>query len=578
MTNYYSIAWPVVEFKKTHRAVIAEDIERAWAEAHTGHPSDAFERLQQVAARLHEATDPALICQFHWVSGWVQFLLGDPEAAFAHSQRARTLSVGLDLVLQANAATFNADALLSLGLSDEGFAECLIGLNLAEQSGDDWAIAYAQYVLSLLTQEGGDPEQAKVHSERALERAYQAGDPHLIGWIENNFSCVVADLADNARLTGDEDGYRDGYLAAAQLSLDAANRGQDSKDSWTERIALANGAELYAEIGMFKQAHRLLERWRGVSGELSNRRLVHYLFARANVYFKEGKHTEALEMCNRGLRAAEAVSKLDLVRDCMKVLSEIHEVQGDFEKALSSYKQYHQLAQKVEGEKIRSRARAVAIYYESEKLRKEAEAARKHAEQSARDATTDALTGVANRRKFDREFKRFLAEEADELAVLYIDLDHFKEINDRFSHAAGDLVLQTTAQIFTESCRKGDLVARIGGEEFVLLLREADQTVAEAACMRILERIREFDWSVIAEGLTITASIGMALSRENRNDARLLALADARLYKAKSSGRDSFIGCDDPEGEADGGLAEHIRVMPLSEEQMEQFLSPPGRA
>ncbi|MEJ1992599.1 MAG: diguanylate cyclase [Maritimibacter sp.] len=562
----------------------SEELDTAWIEAHSGHPSDAFERLQSVAERLDEAIDPAFVCRFHWVSGWIQFLLGDPEAAFEHSQKARTLSIDLDLVLQANAATFNADALLSLGLSDEGFAECLIGLDLAEQSGDTWAIAYAQYVLSLLTEEGGDPEQAKVHSERALKYAHRAGDPHLISWIENNFSCVLADLADVAQRAGNETGFYDGYLASAQLSLDAANRGRGCKDSWTERIALANGAELYAQIGMFEQAHMLLERWRYVEGELSNRRLVHYLVARANVYFQEGKHAEALEMCNRGLRAAEAVAKLDLMRDCVKLLSEIHEVQGNFKDALCAYKQYHQLAQKVEGEKIRCRARAVAIYYEAEKLRKEADMARARAEKSAKEATTDPLTGVANRRHFEREFKRYLAEEPEKLAVLYIDLDHFKSVNDRFSHAIGDRVLQRAAQIFTKCCRREDLVSRIGGEEFVLLLKGVPQEVAERACTRILDSIREYDWSMIAEGLSLTTSIGMAMSHEEQNGERLLAMADARLYHAKHSGRDKFIGWDDPEFEDAEPVTKPIRVQPtskpapkpVSDAQMEQFVSPPS--
>ncbi len=559
-----------------HRAVIAEEIDRAWTEAHTGHPNGALYRLQTLAELLNEKNDPALAWRFHWVFGSVQFLLGNLEAAYEHSQKARALSRGLGLVIRANAATFNGDMLLALGLSDEAFSESLIGRDLAEKSGDDWAIAHAYYVLALLTQEGGDPGQSKEYAERALERAHQAGDPYLISWIETVFACILADLADLAKLAGDEAGFYEGYEAAVRVCHDAANRARDNSYSWVERVALSNGADIYATTGRFREAHLLLDRWRGVEGELSNRRLLHYLANRAEVFFAEGRLKEALDMCNQALEVGDAESIFDLMRECMRLLSSIHEGLGDFKAALSYYKQFHQYAQRVEGEKIKSRARAAAIFYETEKFRNEAKVVRQIAERSAMEATTDPLTGIANRRQFDREFVRRLAERPDDLAVLFLDLDGFKWINDSYSHAVGDLVLQAATQVFAECCREVDFISRIGGDEFVILLDGVDRGAAEAAACRLLDGIRGFDWSTIAEDLLMTISIGMAVSSEEKTRERLLALADARLYRAKSSGRDKFVGCDAPEGTTAGELDEQLRVKPVSDDEMEQVLSPPS--
>lgn len=535
-----------VRFEGCSFTVISRDLDTAWGECRTGHPAGALERLQAVAELLNDESAPLLHYRFHWITSWIQFLLGDFETGYTHSQQARVLSDDLDLVMQANAAAQNGRLLRALGLFEEGYSECLTALDLAVQSGDDWATAFALYILDIATSRGGDTDTATQYLERAMRYAHASGDMHLLCWIETNHACNLADHALDAQREGNDTAFRDGFEAAAGGSLDAANRARGISDSWAERISLANGAEFYAGIGRFEEAHRLLDRWRGVAGELNTRRLVHYQFTCASVLRDEGQLVEAQKICDRALQLVDGEKGNDLQHDFKKLLSEINEELGDYKSALALYKHYHQLLRDFEGEQVKRRARAAAIFYESEKLRKEAEEARQHAEQSARDATTDPLTGIANRRHFEREFDRVLAEDPDEIAVLYLDLDHFKRVNDDFSHAVGDLVLQAAAQVFETCCRKGDLVSRIGGEEFVLLLREGDQAAAEAASDRILDGIRSFDWSTIAQGLSITTSIGLAMSREEQNAEALLALADARLYEAKTGGRDKYVASDTP--------------------------------
>ncbi|MDF3058390.1 MAG: response regulator receiver modulated diguanylate cyclase [Rariglobus sp.] len=161
-------------------------------------------------------------------------------------------------------------------------------------------------------------------------------------------------------------------------------------------------------------------------------------------------------------------------------------------------------------------------------------------------ATRDALTGLLNRRAFDA----LLAEEADRarrlgrsLAVLLLDLDHFKSVNDTRGHPGGDAVLAAVARILGNEVRTIDKVARIGGEEFAVLLMETDAAEGFAVAGRLVEAVRAQP-IVLGEGgaLTITVSAGVAaLPVHGEADATLLAAADKALYAAKHGGRNRAV-------------------------------------
>ncbi len=153
----------------------------------------------------------------------------------------------------------------------------------------------------------------------------------------------------------------------------------------------------------------------------------------------------------------------------------------------------------------------------------------------------DPLTGLLDRRGFMGEARRRLqfADRRDgSLALLYIDLDRFKQINDGFGHAVGDAVLHAFARVALAGVRDDDVVARIGGEEFVILL---DDTPIEGA-KRVAERIRtEFRGIAVAglpDDFAVTLSVGIAASVHGENLDAFMARADAALYEAKAAGRD----------------------------------------
>ncbi len=168
----------------------------------------------------------------------------------------------------------------------------------------------------------------------------------------------------------------------------------------------------------------------------------------------------------------------------------------------------------------------------------------------------DALTGVCSRGHFDVvlevEFASAVAGRWP-LALIMLDLDHFKRINDGYGHPAGDAVLRSTARLLGQCARETDLVARYGGEEFVLLLPRTDTAAAAGVCGRILKALRERVHEFAHHSIRVTASLGVAAAdgRHRFRDAQhLVRAADRALYAAKNGGRDRLV-CH----EADLGVA-----------------------
>jgi len=168
-------------------------------------------------------------------------------------------------------------------------------------------------------------------------------------------------------------------------------------------------------------------------------------------------------------------------------------------------------------------------------------------------ANRDGLTGLFNRRHFD-----FLARAewvrsrrySRPLSIMIADIDHFKTVNDRFGHDAGDNVLKSVADVCHSTKRESDIVARIGGEEFAFLLPETNEAAALIAAERLLDQIRKCRPIIGSETLAVTVSIGIASASPSMSGvATLLKCADDALYEAKHSGRNrvaSSIVHDEP--------------------------------
>lgn len=159
-------------------------------------------------------------------------------------------------------------------------------------------------------------------------------------------------------------------------------------------------------------------------------------------------------------------------------------------------------------------------------------------------ATRDPLTGLFNRREFVRQAEHELARAqrlGGVLSLLMVDLDHFKLINDRFGHPAGDEVLRHVARLMTQTVRQTDRIARFGGEEFVLLLPDTP----EADALRLADKLRQqlADTPVAGVGIPVTASIGLACMPAGKTLTldTLLQQTDRALYQAKHQGRNRTV-------------------------------------
>ena len=166
---------------------------------------------------------------------------------------------------------------------------------------------------------------------------------------------------------------------------------------------------------------------------------------------------------------------------------------------------------------------------------------REQAEAYARQAREDALTGLPNRRQFDEHLARDIAlarRGAHPLCLALLDIDHFKRINDTRSHAVGDQVLREVGQVLQGERRGSDLVARLGGEEFALLMPDTLLEEAQLACDNLQEAIRRHRPWAGDEELQVTFSLGLVALRPGEGMEDLYRRADAALYQAKHAGRD----------------------------------------
>jgi diguanylate cyclase (GGDEF)-like protein len=228
------------------------------------------------------------------------------------------------------------------------------------------------------------------------------------------------------------------------------------------------------------------------------------------------------------------------------ILAQLHRWEEAFA-SLLDHVEIYEAVRSIEGD------RATA---ESE-TRQVANEERRRAARFEQLALTDTLTGLPNRRQVDL----WLKARGASLHIAIVDLDHFKRVNDNYSHAAGDLVLQRIAETLQGGMLSiardgsGSRVGRLGGEEFIVIWTNVDEESVTAHANGLLERIREVRFPEIEPMLVVTASIGLAFHRTQVSSSLLLAEADRSLYVAKDSGRDRVVFAGPKESALDQELA-----------------------
>ncbi|MEU4162515.1 diguanylate cyclase [Actinoplanes sp. NPDC026670] len=215
--------------------------------------------------------------------------------------------------------------------------------------------------------------------------------------------------------------------------------------------------------------------------------------------------------------------------------AEWHAGAGRFQQAYEEYRLYHARSEALHSAEREARAYAMQAVFEAEE-------ARRSSERFEALAYQDALTGLYNRRYADERLAAAVAaarRNGEPLSVAVVDADHFKRINDQLTHAAGDAVLRELGALLRGFVTGSEIAARLGGEEFLLLLPGVGATAAQHRCETLAAMVRTTDWTGLAGTLPVTVSIGVATHTEGPvTPDLLLDRADRSLYAAKHAGRD----------------------------------------
>jgi diguanylate cyclase (GGDEF)-like protein len=338
------------------------------------------------------------------------------------------------------------------------------------------------------------------------------------------------------------------------------------RDGDVYRLVVSQGnlAEVLALVGDFEQAETLLAEVIAQS-DANGFRAVE-LRSRHNLgelRLLQGRHDEALQALHAVLDELRRGGDHETTR--MRVhnaLYRTYKALGRFEPALAHCEAYYAIEMQRSALQSQAQARLMVNRLDMEQAllmadralmdaaRERVKASELEAEKRAlearsealhRDAHEDALTGLSNRRQVDQDLPQLIAqarERGQPLQVAVMDVDWFKLVNDQHGHAVGDEVLRQVAAILRDRLRARDLAARLGGEEFLIVLVDALPQTAREICERLRAAVQANDWNALAPGLLVTVSIGLAELRPEDADAgTALQRADEALYRAKNEGR-----------------------------------------
>jgi diguanylate cyclase (GGDEF)-like protein len=490
-----------------------------------------------------------------------------------------------------------ADVLLDLDTALAAFTDAL---HAYEDARDERSMAKTLREISFVHDPLGDLPRALDYQFRALEIDERTGNPagrattlRMIGIVHTKSGDPATGLEfyrkSLALCTRPDDAIERGKtLNNVGINLKALGHYDEARSALREahdvfvglglplqQSATLNNLGLVQEcLGDVVGAERTLREALEMSETTGYRYgVAHASLSLGKLCITQARHAEARRWLDAAVDTCERHRLKPTLYECHEALSELHRLTGDPAAALAHYQRFHALEREVLSEAAGNKLRAAQIQYELAAAKREADLERSRQEaltranvelealnislteanlqktmlldQLERQTYEDALTGLANRRRLDQRLADEFAlalRHGRPLAVAIADLDLFKTVNDRFSHAVGDAALRGLAKLLTSQVRHTDLVARFGGEEFVLVLVETDLAAARRVCEKLRLAVANHPWSTIHPGLALTLSIGVCADTTLPGHERMLAMADRNLYSAKAAGRNRIIG------------------------------------
>lgn len=439
-----------------------------------------------------------------------------------------------------------------------GEARCCNLLGITHRQLADYGRALEMYEAALKGfRETGDPRwQARVISnvgnveiqlgnfaaalelfDQALEIRREIGDSEGAGFDLNNAAFGHIQQALQLRAAGDRESCQLEAENALRLLDRALAIARQYEYKRLEAFCLQTMGEAYQAMARPEVALAMADQFLRLARESNDKWIEAYgRGCVGELRHQMGEHEEALVELTAALAAFEALGARDQAARVLRTLSQVHESLEQLTDALSCIRRAGTIEQRLRTEETESRARALAA-------RRRLDQARMETERYRRLAMEDALTGLANRRQLDERLEHLVHDAKKGGAVVTValaDVDHFKGINDRFSHAVGDEVLRCVGEILRAHCRLGDMAGRFGGEEFMLVFRNLEIRPAAEICERVRRAVESWDWKSIHPQLRVTLSMGLASSASLDTPQAMLDTADHWLYEAKHHGRNQI--------------------------------------
>ena len=480
---------------------------------HRGDLRGALELAVEAQRYLGRANDSAARCEVAALKAQVSFFSGSYADALSEADLAVSVaddSCDRDLRIFARRASCLVFG--NVGVPDWGqrLEELL---RLSVDAGDPWEEAISRNDLACYLQETGDLRGAEREIDRALSVAHSVPG-------RNNFALgVLHSTRADIRLLGarPEAALRDAEAAIARLLA-----GGDP-NPYVFGVTVRAQVQARMALGQLDDARESGEGALAWLGDRVPQMRSLILTTLATALRDAGRTEEAYDALQRAC---------ELERQAFRELSQ---VQLSLERATLEAREARRHSDLLT---VKNRQLAEA-HAELERRANELEALHT---QLREQAERDPLTGLHNRRYLARELERLTQERtAGPISLAVLDVDHFKTINDRFGHAAGDEVLIRIARLLCDHLREHDSIIRSGGEEFIILMPRTDENAATACCERVRRAVKSEIWSSVAEGMDVTASLGMATTDNAHDLETLIRLADQRLYEAKRNGRDQVV-------------------------------------
>ena len=488
---------------------------------------------------------------------WIQFQNGEHEAArrtgFLAVRKAAAIG---DRTRESIARSHYARMLAEENEVVEAADEVVAALRLSRITNDPLARSLAYVNLAIICSRLALYEAAVDLSLQGVVQAERAEDSETYAHAVSNYGSLHADYLYRYSLVPEDQRleYLDLAIRESRRASEYANAQEDGE---MQRLSGYNLVEFLLMRGELAAAEAAWRQVEASPGEPSRRSRVQRGHVRALLLLSQGD-ADALSALEESLERCLTYPFRELALFASEHRSRLLAEDSRHEEAFREHQRFHALFLEQNNQDHSRHMQYSIIVDQIEEMRavvlaenaRAERLAQQHASLSsetarlARESLEDALTGLANRRQLEQLLAGF-AKEGRAHAIAILDLDHFKRVNDRYSHAVGDEVLRRVADImratlFAEETPDTRLAARLGGEEFAIALAGAGPVTREEArsvCEALRAAIATTDWGTVASGLSVTASLGVALSHEASDTAGRMQIADARLYDAKHAGR-----------------------------------------